>query len=77
MEPYPEGDTTIFLYVGRMMREKGVEELLAAAEALHSEKTQFWLLGYPDEQADEKLSARDNLKFWKRSAVKHFIFPAI
>ena len=55
MEPYPEGDTTIFLYVGRMMREKGIEELLAAAEALHSEKTQFWLLGYPDEDYEEKL----------------------
>lgn len=55
MEPYPEGDTTVFLYVGRMMREKGIEELLAAAEALHSEKTQFWLLGYPDEDYEEKL----------------------
>ena len=55
MEPYPEGDTTVFLYVGRMMREKGIEELLAAAEALHSEKIQFWLLGYPDEDYEEKL----------------------
>ena len=55
MEPYPEGDTTIFLYVGRMMREKGTDELLAAAKAIHDEKTQFWLLGYPDEDYAEKL----------------------
>lgn len=56
-EPYPEGEETRFLYVGRMMREKGIEELLEAARQLHSEKVCFELLGYPDEDYQEKLDS--------------------
>ena len=47
--PYPEGEAVRFLYVGRMMREKGIAEYLAAARALHSETVRFELLGYCDE----------------------------
>lgn len=54
-EPYPEGDKTRFLYIGRMMREKGIEELLEAAKQLHDEKVSFELLGYPDEDYQDKL----------------------
>ena len=32
--PYPENDKVRFLYLGRIMREKGIDELFAAAEAL-------------------------------------------
>ena len=32
--PYPDGETTGFLFVGRVMREKGVEELFSAMERL-------------------------------------------
>lgn len=48
-EEYPEGEAIKFLYIGRMMREKGIMELLDAAKALHSEKISFELLGYCDE----------------------------
>ena len=34
---YPEGNDTYFLYVGRMMREKGIGELLTAARRLSGE----------------------------------------
>lgn len=34
---YPAGDTTKFLFVGRVMKEKGVEELFAAMQRLISE----------------------------------------
>lgn len=34
---YPAGDTTRFLFVGRVMREKGIEELFEAMKRLHSE----------------------------------------
>lgn len=34
---YPAGDTTRFLFVGRVMKEKGVEELFAAMKRLISE----------------------------------------
>lgn len=32
--PYPAGDTTRFLFIGRVMKEKGVDELVAAMERL-------------------------------------------
>ena len=35
--PYPEGNEVRFLFVGRVMREKGIEELFAAMEHLHAE----------------------------------------
>ncbi|MGN0377048.1 MAG: glycosyltransferase family 4 protein [Suilimivivens sp.] len=54
-EPYPEDDSVRFLYVGRMMREKGIEEFLEAARQLHDEKVEFQLLGYPDEDYQDKL----------------------
>lgn len=40
LQPYPEHDAVHFLYLGRIMREKGMDELFAAARRLHSE-------GYP------------------------------
>ena len=35
--PYPETQPVRFLFVGRVMQEKGIEELFAAMERLHSE----------------------------------------
>lgn len=35
--PYPEAGTTRFLFVGRVMKEKGIEELFAAMERLRNE----------------------------------------
>lgn len=54
-QPYPGEEKTVFLFVGRMMREKGIEELLEAAKALHDENTEFQLLGYCDEDYQDKL----------------------
>lgn len=54
-EPYPEEKETRFLYIGRIMREKGIEELLEAAKQLHDEKIVFELLGYPDEDYQDRL----------------------
>jgi galacturonosyltransferase len=39
------------------MREKGIEELLEAARQLSGEKTEFQLLGYPDEDYQDRLDA--------------------
>lgn len=54
-EPYPEDDEVRFLFVGRMMKEKGIEELLEAAKVLHEPKVKFELLGYCDEDYQDKL----------------------
>lgn len=43
MQPYPENSEVHFLYLGRIMKEKGIDELLAAVEQLHSEGLPFHL----------------------------------
>lgn len=54
-EAYPAGGDTRFLFIGRIMREKGIEELLAAAEALQDERIVFEIMGYCDEDYQAKL----------------------
>ncbi|WP_130837348.1 glycosyltransferase family 4 protein [Lachnoclostridium sp. Marseille-P6806] len=56
---YPEDAVVRFLFVGRMMREKGIGEYLAAAEALHSETVEFQLLGYCDEDYQSLLDEKE------------------
>ncbi len=40
---YPENDKVHFLYIGRIMKEKGIDELFAAARALYSIRQDFVL----------------------------------
>ncbi|MBD5495956.1 MAG: glycosyltransferase family 4 protein, partial [Lachnospiraceae bacterium] len=58
-ETYPEGDEIHFLFVGRMMKEKGIEELLSAAKELHGQKVIFDLLGYCDEDYQDRLNEEE------------------
>lgn len=37
LTPYPENDRVHFLYLGRLMKEKGIDELFTAMRRLHSE----------------------------------------
>jgi len=55
LEEYPPQGVTKFLFVGRMMKEKGIEELLEAARALHDPGVAFELLGYCDEDYQDRL----------------------
>lgn len=54
-EPYPEQTETHFLFVGRVMKERGILEFLEAAKRLHSEKVHFDILGYCDEDYQSML----------------------
>lgn len=54
-EEYPIGEKIRFLFIGRIMKEKGIEEFLEAAKVLHNEKVSFELLGYCDEDYQERL----------------------
>lgn len=56
-ESYPEQEITRFLFIGRIMREKGIEEFLDAAKALHGENVSFETLGYCDEDYGERLDS--------------------
>ncbi|MCL2254854.1 MAG: glycosyltransferase family 4 protein [Lachnospiraceae bacterium] len=55
MEPYPKDDKFRFLFVGRVMKEKGIDEFLAAAEALASENVRFQIVGFCEEDYQDKL----------------------
>ena len=68
-EAYPEREEVHFLFVGRMMKEKGIEELLAAAKELSSPKVIFELLGYCDEDYQDKLD-----DFEKRGMIRQLGF---
>jgi len=48
-EPYPAGEETHFLFVGRVMKERGILEYIEAAKRLHSDKVFFDIMGYCDE----------------------------
>ena len=52
---YPKGDVTKFLFIGRVMREKGIDELLSAMKMLIDEgvKTELHILGgYEEDYKD-------------------------
>lgn len=54
-EPYPERDETHFLFVGRVMKERGILEFAEAARKLHSDKAHFEILGSCDEDYQDML----------------------
>ena len=50
-KPYPQGDTVNFLYIARMMKEKGIDLYLAAAREIHDRypNTMFHICGGCDD----------------------------
>lgn len=54
-EPYPTGEQIEFLFVGRIMKEKGIEEYLEAATRFHEEHVKFGILGYCEEAYEERM----------------------
>ena len=54
---YPENDVFRFLYLGRIMREKGMDELFGAIELLHDEGHEFVLdlVGFFEDEYKEKV----------------------
>ena len=54
-EPYPAGEETHFLFVGRVMKERGILEYIEAARRLHSSRIFFDIMGYCDEDYQELL----------------------
>lgn len=55
-EEYPSEGKTTFLFVGRVMKERGILEYLEAAVRLHGENTAFAVLGYCDEDFQDMLN---------------------
>lgn len=54
-EPYPQRAQTRFLFMGRVMKERGILEYLEAAKCLHSDTVFFDIMGYCDEDYEDML----------------------
>ncbi len=54
-EDYPSGTDTHFLFVGRVMKERGILEFVEAAKTLHSDNIFFDIMGFCDEDYQEML----------------------
>lgn len=54
-EEYPAGEDVHFLFVGRVMKERGILEYVEAAKVLHSDKIHFDIMGYCDEDYQDML----------------------
>lgn len=80
--PYPSAEQTRFLFIGRIMKEKGIDELFSAMERLYQEGRNCCLDvlgGYEDDYAD--VIARFEAQGWLRyhgyqSDVRPFIRQA-
>ncbi len=58
-QPYPENDRFHFLFLGRIMREKGMDELFWAVEKLYQENEDFILdlVGFYEDSYKEEVEA--------------------
>lgn len=64
-QPYPNNKQTHFLYLGRIMREKGIEELFTAVRRLYDENCNFVLdiVGfYDDKYKDQYIEQVEQLQ---------------
>lgn len=54
---YPANDTLNFVYIARLMKEKGIEEYFEAAEYIHKKypNTQFHICGYYEGDYEKRL----------------------
>ena len=57
--PYPDNDKTHFLFLSRIMKEKGMDELFETVERLHAEGEDFLLdlVGFYEDEYKEKVEA--------------------
>ena len=71
-EPYPEKDDTIrFLFIGRMMKDKGIDELLAAAQRIKEKHNHvfFDIIGFCE--ADYK--GKDQLEILHNQKIINYL----
>lgn len=58
--PYPSSDVTVFTYLSRVMKTKGIEQYLEAARVLHADDVEFHICGYCEENYKELLSLEES-----------------
>lgn len=57
VHPYPEGDTVDFVFIARVMKEKGIDQYLDAARVIKTKytKTRFHICGFCEQDYDNTL----------------------
>ena len=62
-EPYPDNDMIHFLYLGRIMKEKGMDELFASSKRLHEEGYRFTLdlVGFYEDEYKEQVEELERM----------------
>ena len=81
-EEYPghRDDVTRFLYIGRLMKEKGTDEYLLAAKDLHEkygDRVSFAAIGYCDDDYEDKIRAAEKAGDFKMIPYANDIRPYI
>lgn len=63
LQPWPENDKVHFLYLGRLMKEKGMDELFAAARRLQKEGHSFVLdmVGFFEDEYKEQVEELEKM----------------
>lgn len=69
-QPFPDGETTEFLFISRIMKEKGIEEYLDAAEVIKKEHPEavFRILGF----LEEDYTGRERLERLQKEGLIQF-----
>jgi galacturonosyltransferase len=60
--PYPEEGVTNFLFVARVLKEKGIDLFLAAARKYHSDTVKFHICGMCDDESYKQILAEEQEK---------------
>lgn len=81
-EEYPghADDITRFLYIGRLMKEKGTDEYLYAAKKLHEkygDKVSVCAIGYFDEDYEDRVKEAEKAGYFKMISYQKDIRPYI
>ncbi len=62
---YPEDGTIKFAFISRIMKEKGIDQYLDAAEALKGRNVEFHVCGFCEPEYDGRLQEEDKKKIVK------------
>lgn len=72
LQEYPQDDQINFLFISRIMKEKGIDQYLAAAEIIKAKypKTNFHVLGFCEEDYESKLADYESRNIIKYHGVQ-------
>ncbi len=57
---YPQNDTINFLFIARVMKSKGIDEFISAAQHFKGRNVKFHVLGFCEEGYEERLKQLDD-----------------